>query len=260
MRIKQVEALIQLDNVSMEYEGRKQNNIAISDISLSIFRGEFVTVVGPSGCGKSTLLKIIAGYQFPTTGQVLAGGEVVQQPHPKRGVVFQDPTLYPWLTISQNIEYGLRRQGQSREKCKEASQYLLEEINLLDYGSSYPSELSGGMKQRVAFARTLATQPEIILLDEPFSALDIYTRIKMQDFLRKMWLQNQQTMLFITHDIEEALSLGTRVIVMDDNPGKIVGKHDVDFTNKILSDPTYDTMLDPEFNQLKRELFQMIAN
>ena len=131
---------------------------------------------------------------------------------------------------------------------------------MLDYGSSYPSELSGGMKQRVAFARTLATQPEIILLDEPFSALDIYTRIKMQDFLRKMWLQNQQTMLFITHDIEEALSLGTRVIVMDDNPGKIVGKHDVDFTNKILSDPTYDTMLDPEFNQLKRELFQMIAN
>lgn len=186
MRIKQVEALIQLDNVSMEYEGRKQNNIAISDISLSIFRGEFVTVVGPSGCGKSTLLKIIAGYQFPTTGQVLAGGEVVRQPHPKRGVVFQDPTLYPWLTISENIEYGLQRQGQSKEKCKETSQYLLEEINLLDYGKSYPSELSGGMKQRVAFARTLATQPEIILLDEPFSALDIYTRIKMQDFLRKM--------------------------------------------------------------------------
>ena len=259
MRIKQVEALIQLDNVSMEYEGRKQNNIAISDISLSIFRGEFVTVVGPSGCGKSTLLKIIAGYQFPTTGQVLAGGEVVQQPHPKRGVVFQDPTLYPWLTISENIEYGLQRQGQSKEKCKETSQYLLEEINLLDYGKSYPSELSGGMKQRVAFARTLATQPEIILLDEPFSALDIYTRIKMQDFLRKMWIKNQPTMLFITHDIEEALALGTRVIVMDDNPGKIFGEYEVSFTDKILNNPTYDTMLDSEFNQLKRELFQMIA-
>ena len=259
MRIKQVEALIQLDNVSMEYEGRKQNNIAISDISLYIFRGEFVTVVGPSGCGKSTLLKIIAGYQFPTTGQVLAGGEVVRQPHPKRGVVFQDPTLYPWLTISENIEYGLQRQGQSKEKCKETSQYLLEEINLLDYGKSYPSELSGGMKQRVAFARTLATQPEIILLDEPFSALDIYTRIKMQDFLRKMWIKNQQTMLFITHDIEEALALGTRVIVMDDNPGKIVGEYEVSFTDKILNNPTYDTMLDSEFNQLKRELFQMIA-
>src|SRR5699024_1023872 len=148
----------------------------------------------------------------------------------------------------------------SREKCKEASQYLLEEINLLDYGSSYPSELSGGMKQRDAFARTLATQPEIILLDEPFSALDINPRIKMQDFLRKMWYQNQQTMLFINHDTEEALSLGTHLIVIDDNTGKIVRKYDIDFTDKILSDPTYDTMLDPEFNQLKRELFQMIAN
>ena len=259
MKTKQAETLIQLDHVSMEYEGRKQNTVAISNISLSIFRGEFVTVVGPSGCGKSTLLKLIAGYQFPTNGQVLDGGEVIQQPHPKRGVVFQDPTLYPWLTIAQNIEYGLRRQGQAKNKCKETSQYLLEQINLLDYGSSYPSELSGGMKQRVAFARTLATQPEIILLDEPFSALDIYTRIKMQDFLRKMWAQNQQTMLFITHDIEEALSLGTRVIVMDDNPGKIVGEYEVDFTNKILNDPTYDTMLDSKYNQLKRKLFQMIA-
>lgn len=259
MSNKQKQSLIQLDDVSMEYGGRKKKTLAVSDISLSIHREEFVTVVGPSGCGKSTLLKIIAGYQLPTDGQALAAGNIVQHPHPKRGVVFQDPTLYPWLTIAKNIEYGPRRLGQSKEQCQKISQYLLKEINLLGYENSYPSELSGGMKQRVAFARTLATQPEIILLDEPFSALDIYTRITMQDFLREMWYQNSQTMLFITHDIEEALALGTRVVVMDKDPGRIVTEYNIDFTNKILEDPNYDTMVDPDFNHLKRELFEMIA-
>lgn len=257
MNTKQASPFIQLNDISMAYPG--QQNLAVEDVSLSIFPGEFVTVVGPSGCGKSTLLKIIAGYQASTAGEVLAAGKPVQQPHPKRGVVFQDPTLYPWLTVAQNIEYGPRRLGWSEAECQAMSQYLLKEINLFDDGASYPAELSGGMKQRVAFARTLATHPEIILLDEPFSALDVYTRITMQDFLRKMWQRNQQTMLFITHDIEEALALGTRVIVMGKNPGRIIAEYKIDFTNKILDASDYDMMIDTEFNQLKKELFDMIA-
>lgn len=259
MNTAKQEPLIQLNDLYMEYGGQKQSNLAVADISLFIYPGEFITVVGPSGCGKSTLLKMIAGYQTPTKGEVLAAGQLVQESHPKRGVVFQDPTLYPWLTVAKNIEYGPKRLGENEESCHRISHYLLKQIDLLAYENSYPYELSGGMKQRVAFARTLATQPEIILLDEPFSALDIYTRINMQNFLRQMWRQNNQTMLLITHDIEEALSLGTRVVVMNKNPGRIIAEYNIDFTNKLLDEVDYNTIEDQQFNRLKKELFEMIA-
>jgi len=253
------EPVVELEHVNYEYATKNAVVHAIKDIDLTIYQGEFVCLVGPSGCGKSTLLKTIAGYLEPTSGESRMENEPIKGPHWKRGVVFQSPTLYPWLNVRQNIEYGPRTRKKSKKEIKETSDYYLDQIELSDFAAHYPFELSGGMKQRVSLARVLANKPKLVLMDEPFSALDAITRVKMQDFLRILWKRNKQTILLITHDIEEALSLGTKVIVMTKNPGKIQSVFSVPYSEKILSDETYHIEEDSEFMKQKYTILKEIS-
>lgn len=251
--------LIEAKNLSLSYPSQQGNVQALTEIDLSIQRGEFLCLVGPSGCGKSTLLKALAGYLAPTAGGCYMKGKEITGASWERGVVFQSPTLYPWLTIRDNIQYGPKVRKLSTTEQVEIGEYFLEQVELTDFADHYPYELSGGMKQRVALARALANQPEIILMDEPFSALDAITRLKMQDFLRELWQKHQQTILLITHDIEEALSLGTEIAVMSKTNGKIEKRLSVDYSRKILASPTYEATADPDFMAQKLALLQLIS-
>lgn len=200
------------------YEGEAGPVEALHDISLDLRAGEFVTVLGPSGCGKSTLLKIIAGLEAATAGEILLDGHPISAPGPDRGVVFQEHRLFPWLTVERNIAANLSlRDREVRAKVDR----LLALTGLTDFAMSYPKVLSGGMLQRVAIARALLRDPAVMLLDEPFGALDSFTRSQMQDVLTDVWTKNRTTMLFVTHDIEEAITLGDRIVVMSPRPGRI---------------------------------------
>lgn len=253
------EPVVELDNVNYEYITKNSVVEAIKDIDLTINHGEFVCLVGPSGCGKSTLLKIIAGYLEPTSGESRMENQPIKGPHWKRGVVFQSSTLYPWLTVRKNIEYGPRTRKKNKEEIRKTSDYYLDQIELSDFANQYPFELSGGMKQRVSLARVLANKPKLVLMDEPFSALDAITRLKMQEFLRILWKRNDQTILLITHDIEEALSLGTKVAVMTKNPGTIQSIFSVPYSEKILNDKDYRIEEDIEFMKQKYEILKAIS-
>lgn len=253
------EPVVELDHVNYEYTTKTSVVQAIKDIDLTINQGDFFCLVGPSGCGKSTLLKTIAGYIEPTSGESRMENEVIKGPHWKRGVVFQSATLYPWLTVRKNIEYGPRMRKQSKEEIKDISDYYLDQIELSDFANHYPYELSGGMKQRVSLARVLANKPKLVLMDEPFSALDAITRLKMQDFLRVLWKKNNQTILLITHDIEEALLLGTKVAVMSKNPGTIQSVFSVPYSEKVLNDKNYRIEEDSEFMKQKYAILKAIS-
>lgn len=250
--------LIELKQVSQAFETPNDTLHVIDKIDLSIYKKEFVCVIGPSGCGKSTLLKMIAGYLSPTHGVCLMNGDPIVQPDRRRGVVFQSPTLYPWLTVEKNVGYGPRRQKLPKDIIKERTQILLEQIGLRDFKTAYPYELSGGMKQRVAIARVLANEPELMLMDEPFSALDAITRNSMQALLRKIWLTKEQTIFLITHDIEEALKLGTRVLVMGKEASQGIKTYHMDYTTKISQDDSYHPETDPSFQQDKLTLLKQI--
>lgn len=194
---------------------------ALRDINLTIADGEFFVIVGPSGCGKSTLLDLLAGLSLPTTGHVYLNGEPVSGPGLDRGIVFQQYALFPWRTAKGNVEFGLEAKGLSRrERAAQAGDYL-QLVGLSDFADRYPHELSGGMKQRVAIARSLAYDPQVLLMDEPFAALDAQTRDHLQDELRRIWSQTGKTVVFITHGIDEAVYLGQRVAVMTSRPGRI---------------------------------------
>lgn len=195
--------------------------VALDDLSLAIEAGEFVCVLGPSGCGKTTLLHLLAGFQLPTRGDIRFNGMPVRGPGPDRAVVFQDPTLYPWLTAQGNIEFGLRAQGIAAMTARERARAYLEMVGLAGFAASWPSELSGGMKQRVALARALALQPALLLMDEPFSALDTQTREGLQDELLRIWHEQQTTVLFVTHNVEEAVYLGQRILVLTPRPARL---------------------------------------
>lgn len=251
--------VVELDHVNYEYKTKSTVVHAIKDIDLTINQGDFFCLVGPSGCGKSTLLKTIAGYIEPTSGESRMENEKIIGPHWKRGVVFQSPTLYPWLTVRKNIEYGPYIRKKTKEEIKNISNYYLDQIELNDFADHYPFELSGGMKQRVSLARVLANKPKLILMDEPFSALDAITRLKMQDFLRALWKKNNQTILLITHDIEEALLLGTKVAVMSRNPGTIQSIFSVPYSEKVLSDKNYCIEEDNEFMKQKYAILKAIS-
>lgn len=251
--------IIALKNVSQVFETPNESLQVIEDVDLTIHQNEFVCVIGPSGCGKSTLLKMIAGYLEPTYGECTMYGEVIKEPDKSRGVVFQSPLLYPWLTVKKNIAYGPTVQKRSKEDINELSKTYLKEVGLMEFENAYPFELSGGMKQRVSIARVLINQPELILMDEPFSALDAITRGTMQTLVRDIWKKSHQTIFLITHDIEEALKLGTRVLVMSKNPGKIVSEYDMTYTNKIYDDPTYHPESDQAFQDDKLLLLQQIS-
>lgn len=224
--------ILEIKDLKKIYKTKNGEVEALNGVSLDIKRNEFITIVGPSGCGKSTMLNIVAGLLSPTSGEALCNGKVIDGTSADRGVVFQQYALFPWLTVRKNIEYGLRRKkvkSDNSDKLRHlsnsevgeiASKYI-KMVQLEDFENSYPKELSGGMKQRVALARAYAVNPEILLLDEPFGALDAQTRTQLQQDLLQIWESEKKTCLFITHDIEEAIILGERVVIMSARPGRI---------------------------------------
>src|SRR5215468_10866246 len=217
---------------------------ALSDISLQIAEGEFVSIVGPSGCGKSTLLYMVGGFVAPSRGAVTVAGKPVTGPGPDRGPVFQEFALFPWKTVLGNVMYGPRQQGARRAQAEAQSRALIEMVGLKGFEDFYPKELSGGMKQRVALARTLAYHPEVLLMDEPFGALDAHTRTRLQNDLLEIWERDRKTVLFVTHSVDEAVFLSDRVVVMTRSPGRIRQIIDIDLPRprrrtELLLDPHY---------------------
>ena len=222
----------------------------LEDINFSIQSGEFVTFVGSSGCGKSTLLRLIAGLDHPSGGRIHVDGSPVEGPGPDRGMVFQKYSLYPWLNAADNVAFGMRLQGMTSADVRNRTAYFLEVVGLQDAATKLPRELSGGMQQRVAIARALATNPSVLLLDEPFGALDLQNRETMQEFLLQLWQRTGLTVLLITHDVEEALVLAQRVHVLAPNPGRIIRSLDVTLDKSDLD----QLRLSAEFLQLRRSL------
>ena len=222
----------------------------LEDINFSMQSGEFVTFVGSSGCGKSTLLRLIAGLDHPSSGSIHVDGSTVQGPGPDRGMVFQKYSLYPWLNAADNVSFGMRLQGMTSNDVRDRTSYFLEVVGLQDAATKLPRELSGGMQQRVAIARALATNPSVLLLDEPFGALDLQIRETMQEFLLQLWQRTGLTVLLITHDVEEALVLAQNVHVLAPNPGRIIRSLDVDLDKNDLD----QLRLSSDFQQLRRSL------
>jgi NitT/TauT family transport system ATP-binding protein len=214
--------IIKVCDLSMSFAGKRANDRidVLSSISLDVQQGEFVCIVGPSGCGKSTLLNLIAGFIKPTAGSILVQGSPVTGPDPKRIFVFQENGAFPWLTVEQNVGFGLARRPE--ENRREIVRHYVQMVGLTGFEKSYPRELSGGMQQRVEIARALAANPEIIYMDEPFGALDFLTRLKMRADLTRIWQEERKTVLFVTHDIEEAVQLADRVVIMSARPAKIL--------------------------------------
>jgi NitT/TauT family transport system ATP-binding protein len=213
--------LIEIDGVSKEFSSGERRVIALQDIDLTVAPREFVAVLGPSGCGKSTLLNIVAGFDRPTRGAVRVGGREVAAPSPERGVVFQEPALFPWLSVMDNVIFGPRIQGQPPSTYLPRAAQIIEQVGLRGFEASYPAELSGGMRQRVGIARVLIMQSRVLLMDEPFGALDAITRDKMSIELLRIWEQQQKTVVFVTHSISEAALLSDRVVVLTPRPGRI---------------------------------------
>jgi NitT/TauT family transport system ATP-binding protein len=214
-------SLLDLRDVAMRYGDGPGAVVALHDIQLSVREHEFVSIVGPSGCGKSTLLYLVGGFILPTGGEIRLRDRIVTGPGPDRGIVFQRYSLFPWLTVRDNIGYGLREQGMSRGRRDPIVDEHVRLVHLEGFEERYPRELSGGMQQRVAIAQTLACNPDILLMDEPFGALDAQTRRILQDELRRIWRRGTKTVLFVTHDVEEAVALGSRIVVMGARPGRI---------------------------------------
>jgi len=212
---------IEIKNINKSFDGRGKNLSVLENINLNINDGELVCLLGPSGCGKTTLLRLIAGLDHPTSGEIVANGEVVEKPSGDRAVIFQQYSLFPWLTVLQNVTFGLEMSGGSKEENVKAAERYLESVGLLDFKDSYPHELSGGMKQRVAIIRSLLNHLPILLMDEPFSALDMQNRHKLQEQLIGVWKRFENTIVFVTHDVDEAVYLADKIVLLDKNPGKI---------------------------------------
>ncbi|WP_433065436.1 ABC transporter ATP-binding protein [Dactylosporangium sp. CS-033363] len=227
---------------------------ALGNVDLEVAESEFVAIVGPSGCGKSTLLNIVAGLEHPTTGEAKVGGKPVQGPGPDRGVIFQQFALFPWLTVRKNVEFGLRTAGVPKQERRKKAEHFIELVGLSQFADALPKTLSGGMKQRCAIARAYAVDPQILLMDEPFGALDSLTRVRLQEQLLQTWSRDKRTVMFVTHDVDEAVFLANRVVVMAANPGRIVEIVDV-----ALPYPrTEDVRLGPEFAALRNRVWSAV--
>src|SRR6476469_9404872 len=230
-------AMIEIDHVSQVFRtSGRQDHLALSDISLKIEDGAFVSILGPSGCGKSTLLYIVGGFVPPTRGAAKMKGRAIRGPGPDRGPVFQEFALFPWKSVLGNVMYGPRQQGLRREEAEAQSRRLIEMVGLKGFEHFYPKELSGGMKQRVALARTLAYHPSVLLMDEPFGALDAHTRTRLQNDLLNIWERDRKTVLFVTHSVEEAVFLSDKVVVMTRSPGRIKQVIDINLPRPRRSD------------------------
>ena len=227
---------------------------ALLPVDFEVRENDFVTILGPSGCGKSTMLRIVAGLDFPTTGQVLLDGQAVEGPGADRGMAFQSYTLFPWLTVEQNIRFGLREKGVSEAVQKERSSYFIAKVGLRGFEQHFPKQLSGGMQQRTAIARALANDPKILLMDEPFGALDNQTRVLMQELLLGIWESERKTVLFVTHDIDESIFMANRVAVFSARPGRIKS----DIAVHLPHPRHYTIKTSPEFMELKARLTEEI--
>ena len=246
---------VSIQAVSRIFEGHKgQRTQALLPVDFEVRDNDFVTILGPSGCGKSTLLRIVAGLDHATRGRVLLDGVPVEGPGADRGMVFQSYTLFPWLTIEQNIRFGLRERGMPEAQQKERAAYFIAKVGLRGFEQHFPKQLSGGMQQRTAIARALANDPKILLMDEPFGALDNQTRVLMQELLLGIWEAERKTVLFVTHDIDEAIFMANRVAVFSARPGRIKTELAVD-----LPHPRHYTIkTSPEFMDLKARLTEEI--
>jgi ABC-type nitrate/sulfonate/bicarbonate transport system ATPase subunit len=246
---------LSLRDISVTFRARGGGEIAAVDrLSLDVADREIVSIVGPSGCGKSTLLRLIAGLVPPTTGEIRLDGHVVALPGADRGMVFQSYTLFPWLTVQGNVEFGPRIRGRDAAYCREVAARFIQMVGLAGFEHAYPKELSGGMMQRVAIARALANDPEVLLMDEPFGALDAQTRVFMQELLLDIWQKTPKTILFVTHDIDEALFLGDRVYVMTARPGRFRDEVRLDLPRP----RTLDITMSPGFVEAKRRVLHII--
>jgi NitT/TauT family transport system ATP-binding protein len=220
-RIYQRPVVLDVRGLGKTYPSRHGDVEALRDINFKVHRREFICVIGPSGCGKSTLIRILAGLDYPTSGAVVLDDHEVSGPGPDRGMVFQNYTLFPWLTVKKNVMFGPRMKGLGLNRSESEAKQWIRMVGLEKFEEAYPNQLSGGMKQRVAIARSLANQPRIMLMDEPFGALDAQTRCSMQAYLKQIWMNVDVTILFITHDLDEAIYLADRIIVLDAHPGRI---------------------------------------
>jgi NitT/TauT family transport system ATP-binding protein len=246
---------LQLRDITMTFRTRRGSEVlAVDNLSLDVADREFISIVGPSGCGKSTLLRVAAGLVTPAIGEVLLDGRHITGPGADRGMVFQSYTLFPWLTVQGNVEYGPRLKGLPAAERTRIAQEYIDLVGLTGFTRSYPKELSGGMMQRVAIARALANDPEVLLMDEPFGALDAQTRAIMQELLVTIWQRTPKTILFVTHDLDEAIFLGDRVYIMTARPGRIKQVLDVHLPRP----RTFEMTTDPQFIEQKRAVLESI--
>ena len=253
-KLKERPVVLEVKNLSKRFGSGSGEVIALDDVSFNVHRREFVCVVGASGCGKSTLVRLLAGLDTPTSGELLLDGKQVKGPGADRGMVFQGYTLFPWLTVRSNVMFGPRTQGKGLSEASEEADQWLELVGLTAFADKYPHQLSGGMKQRVAIARALANGPRILLMDEPFGALDAQTRCQMQRHLLHIWKNADVTIVFITHDLDEAIYLADRILVLKPRPGRVAECIEV----PVPRPRTTEQFLGPEFLATKRRLEEWI--
>ncbi|MGF1537618.1 MAG: ABC transporter ATP-binding protein [Elainellaceae cyanobacterium] len=245
---------LEVNGLSKHFETRRGPLVALEDVNLHVETQEFVCVVGASGSGKSTLLRLVAGLETPTSGEITVDGYAVTGPGADRGMVFQSYTLYPWMSVQKNVEFGLKLQGASRSERRDTATYFLEMVGLSRFAQALPKSLSGGMKQRVAIARALASRPKILLMDEPFGALDVQTKETMQQFMRQLWQSAGTSVLMITHDVEEAVFLSQRIYVLSAHPGTVQAEVSVD----LPSDRSYRIKSLHRFQSLREEIMDQL--
>lgn len=247
-------SMLGIENLGKVFDSNKGPVIALEDINLNVEQGELAVIVGPSGCGKSTLLNIVAGLENETSGRAVLEGSPISGPSADRGMVFQSYTLFPWLTVRKNVEFGLRLKGVAPAERREIARKYIDLVGLGEFENALPKELSGGMKQRVAIARVLANNPVMLLMDEPFGALDAQTRLLLQELLLDIWRKERTTILFITHDIDEAILLADNVYIMSRRPGRIKARIPVDLPRP----RDHKNTLTPEFAAVKSRIMELL--
>lgn len=248
-----------IDNLSMRFDLANGSSVqALENVSLTLKKGELLSVLGPSGCGKTTLLNILAGFLAPTSGSVTLNGKLVTGPSAERGMVFQQGALFEWMSVRQNVDFGPRMKGMEKRQRDEITDHLLETVGLQDFKEKAVYELSGGMQQRVALARCLANDPEVILMDEPLGALDALTREKMQGLVLKLWKDTGKTVALITHSVEEALLLGERLVVMAPRPGRIFKEYSLPFAERGVAADLREVKKSDGFADTREEILSMI--
>jgi NitT/TauT family transport system ATP-binding protein len=253
-------ARISLQGVSKRFagpSGQGAGQLVLDQVSLSLAAGEFVCLLGPSGCGKSTVLNLLSGFERADQGRVQLDGRPITGPGAERGMVFQQPTLFPWLSVADNVAFGPRMAGWPRDRTEAETRRLLAQVGLADFGAHFPWQLSGGMRQRAALAQAWILQPEILLMDEPFGALDAQTRLAMQELLTRIWQQERTTVLFVTHDVDEALFLADRVLIMSTRPGRIEEDLAVPFERPRTFE---DLVAEPDYGRLKRRILKALRH